>query len=343
VREASLSLVMARALACLACRVCLACLACLACGNAAAAEPGEHAEPADRYGRAQDEDAHMQFAAALQDYEHALASAPSDRRAPLAQARIADLRAHAEGDFAPLQRLERVKRDPRLAADAGAIDALVREADQFPPGAVRVEAWVLAAEAYAHRLGRPHDAIPLYKRVLRDPAADPVLAKKAARDLVTMLLADRDWTGATDAARFGGPELTRLVARAVRRRWLHFASIGVLGALVALTVRAARRNMPAVIASTRKALPLVVAYAAYVAVAGALLASGYEPGSGTPFLAFGAALVLVLLVARAWASAGSAGRGARAGRGVLAASSAVAAAFLVLEAVDMAYLDGLGL
>jgi hypothetical protein len=301
------------------------------------------AEEADPYARAQRADAELRFEDALRDYEEGLARAPSSRYAPLARARAAELRAHAEGDFAPLARLERVRRSAKLGSDPAEIDALVRDAEAFPPGPVRVEAWVLAAEAYAHRLGRPGDALPLYRRVAADPAAGPVLAQKAARDLALALLGARDFEGAREAARLATPDVQRLVARVERRRWLHFASIGALASLVLLAARAAVGRLDRARDALRDISPLALGYAAYVAIVGAVLASGYEAGSGTPFLAFGAALAPVLLVARAWGATGSADRGARIARAALAASGAVGAAFLVLEAIDVGYLEGLGL
>jgi hypothetical protein len=44
-----------------------------------------------------------------------------------------------EGDFAPLARLHRFKRDAALAADPEAIVALARDTEAFPPGIVRAE------------------------------------------------------------------------------------------------------------------------------------------------------------------------------------------------------------
>jgi len=88
---------------------------------------------------------------------------------------------------------------------------------------------------------------------------------------------------------------------------------------------------------------LALAYAAYVAVFGGLLASGYEAGTTRPFLYFGLVLLPIVLLARAWAAAGGESIAARGGRAALCAMSAAAAAFLVLEVVDVSFLDGVGL
>lgn len=295
------------------------------------------------------EDEHLELAAALAHYDEGRALDPGSPRAPRAESRAATLRAHAEGDFSPYRRLERVRRDPALSADARAIDELVRDAETFPPGLVRVEVWILAAEAYAQREGRPLEAEALLRRVVVDDRADPVLATKAARDLVTLRLARRDLAGAEEAVRLAGtrgdPKLAGDVRRAGRRRSLHHASIAALVVILLFTARAlARRSARArartALASTWK---LALGYAAYVALAGALLASGYEAETSKPFLAFGVVLAPVLIMARAWGAAGGSSVAARAGRATLSALAAFAAAFLVLEVIDVRLLEGFGL
>jgi hypothetical protein len=301
--------------------------------------------------RAEREDARGAYDEALVDYARVVAADPSSRVAPQADARAEVLRTHAEGAFEPLRRLERVRRDPALASDREAIDALVRDAEGFPPGLVRVEAWELAAEAYARRLGRPGDAVLLWRRIVSDPAADPATARLAAREAVRVLGERGDLDAAEAVARDAAPvdpALSRDVARLVRRHRLHLASVGVvacMGALAAAAWAAAvrERRASAVAAAARRSAPLALGYAAYVGVAGAILASSYEPGSARPFLLFGVALGPTLLVARAWAAAGRRTPAARSLRAALCGAAAVAAAFLVLESVDARYLEGFGL
>jgi hypothetical protein len=302
--------------------------------------------------QAEHDDDALDFAHALAHYDEGRALDPGSGRAPRAEARAATLRAHAEGAFVPYAKLERVRRDPSLSSDPRVIDDLVREADSFPAGLVRVEVWVMAAEAYANRLGRPLDADALLHRVLADPLTDRVVAQKAARDLVVLRLGRGDRAGADEAVAVAGdradPQLARDVRRAARRRNMHGASIAILLAMILLTGRAAlaaaRRGAGArlreAIGSTWK---LALGYAAYVAIGGALLASGYGTGTTKPFLYFGIALVPVVLLARAWAAAGSASTSARGGRAALCAMGAAAAAFLVLEGVDVTFLEGMGL
>jgi hypothetical protein len=308
------------------------------------------------FSQAERDDDALDFADALARSAEARALHPGSPNTPRAEARATALRTHAEGSFAPLAKLERVRRDPARSSDPRAVEDLVHEAESFPPGLVRVEVWVLAAEAYAYRFGRPLDAEPLLERVLADPLADVVVARKAARDLVTLRLGRGDLTGAEDAVRKAGPradpQLARDVRRAARRRSVHLASIALLVAMAILAARAVivamrRRAAGAAGAPVRAALAttwkLALAYSVYVAVFGALLASGYEAGTTRPFLYFGLVLLPIVLLARAWAAAGGGSVAARGGRAALCALSVAAAAFLVLEGVDVSFLDGMGL
>jgi hypothetical protein len=294
------------------------------------------------------------FARAIARYDEARALDPGARRAQRAESRAATLRAHAEADFAPFTELERVRREPGLASDPRAIDDLVRHAETFPPGLVRVEAWVLAAEAYAYRLGRPADADRLLGRVVLDPHADAITTHKASRDRVTLRLARGDLAAAEEAVREAGsradPRLDIEVRRLARRRRLHVASIAVVAAMLVLAARAcvtaarrARGRRAAIAQALSRTWRLALGYALYVGVAGALLATGYERGTGRPFLVFGAALAPLLLLARAWGAAGSGGWPARLARGALCAAAAFGSALLVLESVDPAFLEGMGL
>jgi hypothetical protein len=100
------------------------------------------------------------FARAVEDDRAAIKAAPDTRWAIRAGDRADWLRARSEGDFAPLARLERVRRDTAAASDPAAIDALARDLEAFPPGTVRVEARMLVAEANLGRLHRPEAALP---------------------------------------------------------------------------------------------------------------------------------------------------------------------------------------
>lgn len=320
--------------------------------SAAATQASDRERAEAAFARAEQDDEALELGRALAGYDEARRLAPDFGRARRAEARSAELRSHAEDGFVPMAKLERVRRDPALSSSPSAIFDLVRDAEQFPEGLVRIEVWVLAAEAYAHRLARPDEADALLRRVLVDPRTDSVVGHKAARDLVERQLARRDVPAAEAALRLAGPRadpsLEQLVRRMARRLYMHYTCVSLVMLVLLMTARAcataARRgSLGAVGSAVRKAAGIAVAYAAYVALGGALLASGYEAGTSRPFLFFGAAIVPIALLARAWAAAGASTAPAIRGRATVCGLGALAAAFLVLEAVDVTFLEGMGL
>jgi hypothetical protein len=304
------------------------------------------------YALCQKHDAAFELAEALICYQRVYERDPSSPLAPRSHVRADWLGSHAEGGFQPLVRLERVRRDPKLADDGPTLDALVRDSDAFPAGPVRVEARMLAADAFVGRLHRHADGLALYERVVADPKADPLTARLAARQIVETLIAD----GQLDEARARASALSnkldgvfvKHVAHLARRRvFVTAAEIElvavVLLAAIAVVLAGRRGRKGALGAAMRRVTPLVVAFTAYVGVVGGVLASKYETGNAKPFLVFGAALFPLLLAARAWGAAGSPTPFARAGRAVACAAGAVGAAFVILAYLDPAYLDGYGL
>jgi hypothetical protein len=289
---------------------------------------------------------------ALRDYSAVQTRYPSGRYAPRATTRADVLRAHSEGDFAPFARLERIRRDPNLANDPAAIDALARDAAGFPPGPTRSEARLLAAEAYLGRLDRHADAIAQLREVVADPKAEVLLSRQAARQIIEARIAEGDVVGARDEAHAMAnkldPKLVRQTDRLVRRQLLHRVAVSDLAmtavlVVAAIAIAARHGRLPEVGRALRAAGPTALAFAAFVGLAGGALASSYESGNATPFRVLGVALLPLVLCARAWGAAGSPARGARVGRAFACASAAVACAFVVLEAVDPTYLDGFGL
>jgi hypothetical protein len=306
-------------------------------------------DAAEAFARAERDDAAFAFERALAEYDEAARLDPSSTTAMRASVRARDLREHSEGGFAPLTELERVRRDPRLASDRAAIDELARAAETFPPGLVRVEARMLAAEAYATRLGQPELAQPLWRSVATDPRTDKDSAAMAARSLVTYELARGDIAAAERVLATVGSNadvaLARDLRRAHRRHRIHVAAIAMIVAmLLAAAVAIARaKRVAVVLARVRKTAGVTVAYSAFVAIAGGLLASSYAAGTARPFLAFGGVLVPLLVLAQAWGAAGASTLRARIVRAAVCASGVLATAFLVLEQVDVGYLRGLGL
>jgi hypothetical protein len=266
--------------------------------------------------------------------------------------RIDWLRARSEGDFAPLAALERVRRNPELAADSAAIEALAHQVEAFPPGMVRVEARMLVAEAWLGRMHRPDAAIPQLRAVSDDPAADPLTARLAERELVDVLVAGGRIDDAAAEARSHANRLdarfVRQISRLLLRRTLRFAALGVLGGFAVLAglgvARAARAGTLAHAGrELRKLAPVAALFVAFIALGGGALASNYESGNASPFLLLGAAVLPLVLIARAWSAVGSTRRTARVARSLLCAASVFAAAFLLLDTVDPQYLAGFGL
>lgn len=292
------------------------------------------------------------FAQAIVDDGAAIQAAPNTRWALRAQDRIEWLRARSEDDFRPLTRLEKVRRDPALSSDGATIDALARDLEAFPRGTVRVEARMLVAEAWLGRMHRPGDAIGQLRQVADDPKADPLTQRLAERELVDALVAtgriDEASTEARGHANRLDPRFVKQVGRLIVRRAVRRGSVVVLGVFgllaVAGLIRAGvRRRLGAALLELRRLAPVATLFVAFVALAGGLLATKYEAGNAAPFLLLGAAVLPLLLLARAWSSVGSQASGARAARALLCGASVVATAFVLLDWFDPQYLTGFGL
>jgi hypothetical protein len=89
--------------------------------------------------------------------------------------------------------------------------------------------------------------------------------------------------------------------------------------------------------------PVSTAFAAFVALAGGELASSYEHGNAAPFWVLGIAALPLIIMARVWAAVGSRRKTLLALRIALSGASVVAAAFVLLDGLTPAYLDGFGL
>lgn len=292
------------------------------------------------------------FPKALEDDRAAQAAAPNTRWSLRAGDRIAWISARSEGDFAPLARLERVRRDPAVSSDPAAIDALARDLEAFPPGLVRVEARMVVADAWLGRTHRIDDAISQLRQVVADPKTDALTGRLAERELIDALVGAGRLDEATAEARAHSTKLdTRFVAqiqrlttrRAVRRgARVVLAVFGVL-TLLALGRAAARGKLGDAGRALRELAPVAVPFIAFVAIAGGLLATKYESGNAQPFFLLGALVLPLVLLARAWSAVGSQSRRARLGRSLLCAATVAAAAFMLLDQLNPQYLDGFGL
>jgi len=302
------------------------------------------------YDQAERAASERRFAEALSAYQRALAEDPSSPIAPAARARAADLAAHAEGNFGPLARLEEVRRDPRRAADRGAILALAQDLRSFPPGRVRSEARLFVADALWHRLGEPRGAVVPLEEVLADPQADALLKGLALASLVALHRELGDLSAAREVVeRYPdlAPNQRREVLRLVRRERLRWASFGLVGGLGVIGVASffrAARSMPLHEVKREVVRPLAVAFALYLGAAGAVLVRLYGEGDVRPFLWLGVGVLGVDLIARAWRIGSRDARPAvRLGRAVACAAGVLAVAFLALERADAGYLESFGL
>jgi hypothetical protein len=292
------------------------------------------------------------FLKAIDDDRAAQAAAPNTRWSLRAGDRIDWIRARSEGDYAPLARLERVRRDPSVSSDPAAIDALARDLESFPPGPVRVEARMVVADAWLGRAHRVDDAISQLRRVVGDPKADPLTSRLAERELVDALvgsgrldeaIAETRSHSARLDARFVQQIQRLVVRRSVRRgATVVLAMFGAL-TLLALGRAAMRRRLGDAARALRDLAPVAVPFVAFVAIVGGLLATQYESGNSAPFFLLGVLVLPLVLLARAWSAVGSQSRGARMGRSLLCAASVAAAAFTLLDQLDPQYLEGFGL
>ena len=248
--------------------------------------------------------------------------------------------------------LERVKRDPVLASDPDTIALLARDADSSPPGVVRVEARMLVAQAWLGRLHRPDAAIPELRAVADGPECRLAHCESCGASAHRRpRIARRHRRGRGRGPRSHGDAGTAVRARIlqlIRRRTLRFAALSIIAFFAVLSimavVRAQRRGRLAACKRELYSFALVAAlFVAFVALGGGLLASSYESGNSSPFLVLGAAILPLVLLARAWSTVGSTARAARAGRAILCGATVVSSAFLVLDLAHPEYLSGFGL
>ena len=303
------------------------------------------------YTTAEQEEKDLAFAAALHDYEASVAADPSNRWVLRANARARWLRERSEGDFAPLARLEHVRRDPTAQRDVATVDALAHDLETFPPGEVRIEARMFVAESYLTLLGRPTDGAHELDALLDEPAVkaagDAPLRAQAASRLVDIAMSRGDVAAAKRAADRAGSGAAQLGARVTqwaRRRIIERVSAGVL-ALFAIAggVAAGRRLRGARVAALGAFTSRAALICVYLAIFAAVLAGSYENGHTLPFIALPIAILPIAILARAWALAGASTNGARTLRAIFGAVAVAAAAFLVLDRIDVRYLESFGL
>ncbi len=292
------------------------------------------------------------YPSAMTHYRAVLTIDPGNWFASTARARLEAL-APYDADFASLERLDAIRKDPARANDPAAIDALARELQEFPSGNARREGYLFVAQAYLGRLQRPRDAVAPALSVAHDRTA-PLIQRQSAFDVAHAALMA---IGALDeAARVIGddpdapPWLRKTIRRDLRRRTLHVGSTRLLflggGIGLAALVIAARRQRLRI---TGRALvnPHALAIVGVLVGLGYLIAQQWEDGDGKPFLGFGVVLLGVhVLVASLRGALADRGRVLRVSSALVVAACVLAGAYLVLErgqAHGASYLEGFGL
>ena len=314
------------------------------------AESAARVEAEASFTRAERAAKERRFADALDAYRSVIIADPSAPVALPAKARIDDLLAHAEGGFAPLARLEAVRRDLQRSRDRSEIESLERDLAGFPPGRVRAEARVFVAEAWWRRLGEPARAIAPFEAAVADRSGDRLTRALALSELAALRRERgelREARRAADGDPSLSPALRAELARLVRRETLRTGAVATLVALAALgAIAIARlaarardvRDLPSKLVS-----PIAVALALYLGGAGALIVRVHGDADARPFLWLGPSVLALHVIARALRLAA----GRRASLRVIWASACVtgvlAAAFLAVERASVDFLGGIGL
>jgi hypothetical protein len=292
------------------------------------------------FATAEQEEHDLALAAALEHYDACVAADPSNRYALRAATRARWLRARSEGGFAPLERLERVRRDPKAQQDAATVDSLAHDLEAFPHGEVRTEARMFVAEAYDAQLHRSGDAERELALLLDDATGELPIRAQAATRLADLAMARGDVATAEHAAHAVAfdKQLTTRVAHWTRRRVIERVAVGAVAVFVIGALRHARAVL-----NLRSFAPRAFAVCGYLALVAGVLANAYERGNALPFMLVPACVFPVALLARAWALEGKKTLAARIARATLGAAAVVALGFLVLDGVDVRYLESFGL
>jgi tetratricopeptide (TPR) repeat protein len=185
----------------------------------AAADQGAASQAYYRLGILDEED--DEFERALTRYRECLAAKATSSGghwARNAAKRVQWLSTRSAGNFAPLKRLNGFKRDPALSANPEAVASFARDAEAFPPGIVRSQARTFVAAALLGPLHRPHDAVPVFRQVLTDPAAEGGDLLVASRGLVDALREDGQLDEAVKEAKLRSSQIDAEVMSDLQQR-----------------------------------------------------------------------------------------------------------------------------
>lgn len=303
------------------------------------------------YQLGQNAEAQFHYREALAHYNDSLQQHERGACAEDARRRVESLLSYSEGDFVPLEQLERARRTPDIEHNIGALEALLGASASFPNGRVRGEAKLLVGLAFAINATHRARASAILEEVVNDVFAAPSTRKQALRSNAELLWEIDVREGIRTVSRhreIASLELIMDAAKRERRFWAHRIAIGFVfffggNALFAILRGAKGRRF--IGATLRKRAVRSIAFGAFVGATGAIGVSFYERGHALPFLLLGGAISAIAVFADAWRIAGAGQKGERP-RSVLRASLSIAAtlsaAFLILESIDVRYLEAFG-
>lgn len=280
----------------------------------------------------------------IQRHEHG-ACAEDTRR------RIESLLSYSEGNFGPFEQLERARHTSDIEHNLAMLESLRIAADSFPNGRVRGEARLLVGLAFASNAEQRTRAPSILDAVVRDPFAAPATRKQALRSATDLLWQLDVREGVRLVSRnhaIASIDLVNEAKKHERRFWAHRATVFLLAlfcanSLFAIGRQVAARRFDAARLGRRAVRSL--SFGVLVGGAGAAIVSFYERGHTLPFLLLGVSIVAVAILADAWrlANDGKAPHRTRVAlRLLLSASAVLSSAYLILESIDVRYLEAFG-
>jgi hypothetical protein len=290
-------------------------------------------DPSDLYRAAREAEASARPKHAVRSYAALVERHPTSRLAARAERRLVWLRARSEGDYEPLAALLEMRARSPSERTVRAMKRFLRRVAAFPPGLVRREGYLLAAEELA-RAGETQAAVDAYRALLDDPELEPDLRRSVASELATLLdAAGRSQASAEVIDRFeleGSSTAKAIRARRGRRRlrivaWCLLAAFALVwmgtGGPRGLRLRELRRAFR----------PGRLLLAGWVLGVPVVLAAAYSHEAVDTFAALSSVAAAVLLLTAIGARGAGASRRRRATLAVAAAVAQLAAAYLVLD------------
>ena len=251
-------------------------------------------EAAEHVARGRDAEASLELVRAAEAYRAAIASEPTSRAAHVARRRLAWMEERAEGDYAPLEGLERARREERV--DRAAFE---RTIDTMPAGRVRRESLELLADAYAST-GNTESAETALRRWLAEPGLS-----NDERDRATALLArlvapeqPEEAERLLESADLGDSMAAREIDfdRQVRiARPLAFFVLGV-AALLLVVAAGARWASPSNLRAVAR--PGTIVLALWLAGAPLVVAVRYDPSTQDTFVRLALAVLGLFVIAQ---------------------------------------------